>query len=70
MREWLISFRKDKGMTQLQIAKAVGISQQHYSFIESGERGVRVPTAKKIAAVLGFDWQRFYEDDNEKENVK
>ena len=61
-RLWLIEERKRKGLTQEQVAKESRISRQYYAFIESGERGVPVHTAKKIAAVLGFDWKRFYDD--------
>ena len=63
MRKWLIELRK--GYTQTQIAEAVGITQQMYSFIELGERRPSVEVAKKIAAVLGFDWTRFYDDDEQ-----
>ena len=64
MREWLIELRKSKGITQTQLSENTGISQNYIAAIESGERGAKlpVPTAKKIAAALGFDWQRFYED--------
>ncbi len=62
MREWLKELREAAQMTQVQLAAAVGITQQQYSFIESGKRGVKVATAKKIAAALGFDWQKFYEE--------
>lgn len=53
--------------SQDEVALAAGISQQYYSFIESGARGKKlpVPTAKRIAAVLGFDWQDFYRDDED-----
>ena len=68
MLTWLKDIRDKKGLSQASLAHMVGISQQHYSFIESGERGVRVPIAKKIAAALGFDWQRFYEDEGGEQN--
>lgn len=61
MREWLIKLRKEKNATQEQIATECGISRQYYGFIEDGNRNVPVKTAKKIAEVLGFDWQRFFE---------
>lgn len=62
---WLKELRQKRGMSQKKVADKSGISQQYYAFIESGDRGTKlpVPTAKKIAAVLGFDWQRFYEDE-------
>ena len=63
MRKWLIDIRN--GRTQAQIAKAAGITQQMYSFIELGERRPSVEVAKKIAAVMGFHWTRFFEEEDE-----
>lgn len=63
MREWLIEIRRKKGLTQEQVATSCSISRQYYSFIESGERNAPVKTAKKIAEVLGFDWQIFFEEE-------
>ena len=63
MRKWLIEIRK--GRSQAQIAEAVGISQQMYSAIELGERRPSVEVAKKIASVMGFNWTRFFEDEDE-----
>ena len=63
MREWLIALRKAKKLTQTQLAEEVGISQSYVTSIENGKRRVPVWTAKKIAAALGFEWQKFYEDD-------
>lgn len=57
--KWLEEKRGKK--SQKQVAKEAGITQQHYSLIEHGDRKPSVPVAKKIAAVLGFDWTRFYE---------
>ena len=61
--DWLEKLRKEKKMSQERVASECGISRQYYSFIESGERGAKlpVPTAKKIASVLGFDWVLFYD---------
>lgn len=61
MRNWLIEIRKKKELTQDQVATSCGISRQYYSFIESGIRNVPVKTAKKIAEILGFSWQKFFE---------
>lgn len=68
LRKWLIKLRN--GRSQAQVAEAVGISQQMYSWIETGERTPSVDTAKKIAAVLGFDWTKFYEDKPSKADKK
>lgn len=50
-------------MTQAEIANRAGIKQPSYCNIETGKWHPSVATAKKIAAVLGFDWTRFYEED-------
>ena len=63
MRKWLIEIRQKNDLTQEQVATMCGISRQYYSFVERGERNVPVPTAKKIAAVLGFSWDKFFEDE-------
>lgn len=67
---FLKNIREQKNMTQNEIATKSGISRQYYGLIETGERKVPVWTAKKIAAALDFEWQKFYEDENEKEATK
>ncbi len=61
MRYWLKIFREKKGLTQEEVAKLVGISRSAYGHIESGERGVTVTNAKKIAMILEFNWILFFE---------
>ena len=63
MREWLRELRGDR--TQKSVAIEAGIPQQLYNVIENGKRGASVAVAKKIAAVLDFDWTRFFEDNAE-----
>lgn len=57
--------RIKKGMNQTDLARAVNISQYSVSRIERGLRRPKVATAKKIAAVLGFDWTEFYKEEDE-----
>ena len=65
MRHWLKELRIESGnMTQEQLAKKVGISRTMITEIENGNANPSVKVAKKIAAVLGFPWTRFYEDDS------
>lgn len=59
--DWLRKLRKERGMTQMAVATAAGIAHQSYSFIETGRRTPTVKAAKRIAAVLGFEWTRFFE---------
>lgn len=65
MRSWLADIRKERQMSQQEVAKASGISQSYYASIETGVRGkpLRVPMAKAIAKALNFDWERFYEQE-------
>ena len=61
--DWLKAIRDNLGMSQSSVAKTVGISQPTYSNIEIGARRPSVDTAKAIASALGFDWTRFFEDE-------
>ena len=66
LRTWLKNIRTEKNLTQSEIAKMAGVDVTMISKIELGERRPSVEVAKKIAAVLGFNWTRFYEDDQDK----
>lgn len=58
--EWLKEIRGAK--SQQAVADEIGIPQSTYASIEVGIRNPSVKMAKRIAAALGFDWTRFYED--------
>ncbi len=64
MRYWLKRIREEKNMSQDLVSREAGIAQGYYSDIENGVKGCKLPveTAKKIAAVLDFEWTKFYED--------
>ena len=53
-RDWLIQIRKEKGLTQKELAIKVGLTRQMISAIEQGV-GTKPSTAQKIALVLGFE---------------
>ena len=42
LREWLKKSRKDKGITMLDMAEKLGISESYYCLIENGERQKRM----------------------------
>ena len=63
LRVNLMEERKKANFTQREVGKLSGISESYYSMIESGDRKPTVKTAKKIAAVLGFDWTLFFDDE-------
>ncbi|WP_298032122.1 helix-turn-helix transcriptional regulator [uncultured Dysosmobacter sp.] len=62
---WLEKIRLERGISQKAVADAAGISQPTYCNIEKGKRGVSVETAKRIAAELGFEWTRFFDENSE-----
>lgn len=65
LRKWLIALRKAKNMTQEQLANKCGISRTMITHIENGNSTPSVETAQAIANVLGFNWIRFFEPDQE-----
>ena len=65
MRKWLKDIRAKKELTQQEVANAVNVDVTMISKIELGERRPSVEVAKKIASVMGFNWTRFYEDEDE-----
>ena len=67
VRDWLIALRDERGMTQGAVAAAAGIAQPSYFEIEKGISKPKPETAKRIGAALGFDWTRFYDEDEETE---
>ena len=63
MREWLRKMRTDANLSELEVARRAGIAQPFYHNIEMGIKNPSVDTAKRIAAVLGFNWTLFYPDE-------
>ena len=59
--------RIKKGMTQQEVADAIGITDMAVSYYESGQRIPKPAMAKKLGELLGFDWTEIYEEaDGEK----
>ena len=59
----LKKYRSDKNLTMRQVGEEAGISESYYSMIENGERRPSVAVAKRIAATLGVDWTKFFEEE-------
>jgi predicted transcriptional regulators len=54
LRQWLVALRGNS--TQKEIADKLGITQQYYSYIESGERQKKmdVQICEKLAQIFGI----------------
>lgn len=59
---WLKDARIKAGLTQDDVAKKAAIVRGSYANIENGERRPSVDIAKRIAAALGFEWTKFFEE--------
>ena len=66
-RIWFKRTREEKGLTQEKLAAKIGVTRQHIGLIENGVVAPSVEVAKKIAAVLDFNWTKFYEEVSEED---
>lgn len=55
--------RLEANLTMKQVGNATGIAESTYSLIEAGKRRPSPEVAQKLGKLLGFDWTRFYTDD-------
>lgn len=67
MREWLKKLRKEKNLTQQEVANSLEIVPSYYNMIENGERQSKmtIETAQKLATV--FDVPLDFILENEKD---
>lgn len=56
MRHWLKKIRAERGLSQAEVARALNLTQNYYSMIESGQRMQELPLdiAQKIANLFGI----------------
>jgi transcriptional regulator with XRE-family HTH domain len=60
--DWLVDIRGDR--SQYEVSRLIGIPQSSYASIECENRRPSVKMAKRIALGLGFEWTRFFEDND------
>ena len=58
----LAAKRKEKGLTQAELAARVGIAQRTVAAYECGERRPSVEVAKKMAKELDISWTTYFEE--------
>ena len=66
----LRELRKKAGLTQQELAEAVGISRPAITCYETGRLSLDVKIAKKIAKVLNYKWWELYEGDETEEQTE
>lgn len=52
---WLRQVRREKGLTQEEVAKAAGLSRQFINRVEAGEYNIDEDTAPRLALAIGED---------------
>jgi len=63
MRLRLIRLRKDRKMSQQQVAEILGITRSFYGMIETGDRNPTLNLAKRIAELFQVDIEEIFFDD-------
>ena len=58
----MAALRAEKGLTQEQVAKELGISRAHYTNIENGRRLPSLPLAARIALFYGCGKDLLFDD--------
>lgn len=69
MRTWLIQIRQAKGYSQAYVSRAVGVKQPTYWEYEHGTLNPTPKIARRIGALLGFDWTLFYPEEKEEKRA-
>ena len=67
--EIMVQKRKERKLTQTDLAQLVGCSQRAIAGYELEERKPSVQMAQRIGRELGFPWTRFFEDEEKSDNV-
>lgn len=60
MRLHLVRLRKERKMTQQQIAEILGITRSFYGMIETGDRNPTLDLAKRIAELFQVDIEEIF----------
>ena len=59
MRSFLKDLRKERKLTQVEISKRMGITQQYYNMIETGERNERMNLDVAVNIAKALDMEPF-----------
>lgn len=62
MRNWLVQLRKERNLTQQQVAKGAFIDRAYYAQIETGSRNPSIVVASQIASFLHVNPSLFFSE--------
>jgi transcriptional regulator with XRE-family HTH domain len=63
--EEIVRLRKERGISQTEVAEALGVDQSAVSKLESGERGMAVAELATIAELLGVSVESLLVEEDE-----
>lgn len=67
-RVWLRQLRRDRGLSQSQVAEAVGISPAYFADIERGVRRSSGDVALRISRFFDVPLERFFDEELDTED--
>lgn len=72
MRNYLVALRKEKGLTQKQLAQKLDISESYYNQIENGERQKRmdITIIDRLSVALSVPVSTLINYENNQEDTK
>lgn len=59
-KSWIETIRESIGMTALQLAKRLGVSQPRISVMEKNEKNLKISTMEKIAESINCDFVYYF----------
>ncbi|WP_180230063.1 helix-turn-helix transcriptional regulator [Bacillus sp. AFS073361] len=59
-RHWMVSHRKEEGLTQDELAKLLGISRSYYTQIENGTHNPSGALALKMSNFFDVEMSKFF----------
>ena len=67
MREYLVALRKEKNLTQKELARKLDVSESYYNQIENGERQKKmdISLVNRLSLVLGIPITTIIKHENE-----
>lgn len=70
IKETILMARKEKGLTQKDMAKKLSISQPAYSYYEKGDKPLPANQLKKVLEILDIEATQLKELDDPIESIK
>lgn len=68
-KSWIGTIRESIGMTALQLAKRLGVTQPRISAMEKNEKNLKISTMEKVAASIDCDFVYYFKPKTSFQNI-